>query len=147
MNRFNNWKEPIFDENGWAYEANHTIVGQFANNKKPYGWRCFNSDNLILGDKCDIASHTLIQAKYGVEIGEHSEIGPFCYISSWSTEDNKKGKVTIGKNTMIGAHSTVMPGITIGDNVIIGAYTFVNKDIPSNCTAYGIPVKIIKVNK
>ena len=38
----------------------------------------------------------------------------------------------------------VLPGVTIGDNVIIAANSVVNKDIPSNVIAGGIPCKIIK---
>ena len=37
-----------------------------------------------------------------------------------------------------------MPGVTVGENAIIGAFSFVNKDVPANTLAYGIPVKIIK---
>ena len=37
-----------------------------------------------------------------------------------------------------------MPGVTIGENSIIGAFSFVNKDIPSNILAFGIPAKKIK---
>jgi acetyltransferase-like isoleucine patch superfamily enzyme len=37
-----------------------------------------------------------------------------------------------------------MPGVTVGENSIIGAYSFVNKDIPANVIAMGVPVKVIK---
>jgi acetyltransferase-like isoleucine patch superfamily enzyme len=37
-----------------------------------------------------------------------------------------------------------MPGVTIGENAIIGAFSFVNKDIPDNVVAVGVPIKIIK---
>ena len=37
-----------------------------------------------------------------------------------------------------------MPGATVGENSIIGAFSFVNKDIPDNVLAYGIPVKIVR---
>jgi acetyltransferase-like isoleucine patch superfamily enzyme len=37
-----------------------------------------------------------------------------------------------------------MPGVTIGKNAVVGAHSFVNKDIPDNVVAFGIPVKIIK---
>ena len=43
-----------------------------------------------------------------------------------------------------GAHSVVMPGVSIGKNSIIGACSFVNKDIPNNVIAYGIPVKVVR---
>ena len=38
----------------------------------------------------------------------------------------------------------VLPGVNIGDNVVIGAGSVVNKDIPSNSMAVGIPCKVIK---
>ncbi len=43
----------------------------------------------------------------------------------------------IGDNVMIGANSVILGGeIKIGNNVKIGAMSFVNKDIPDNCTVY-----------
>jgi len=37
-----------------------------------------------------------------------------------------------------------MPGVTIGENSVVGAFSFVNKDIPDNVTAFGVPAKVIK---
>ena len=37
-----------------------------------------------------------------------------------------------------------MPGVTIGANSIIGAHSFVNEDIPDNVLAFGVPAKIIR---
>ena len=48
------------------------------------------------------------------------------------------------KNCKIGTHSVIMPGLTIGENSLIGAFTFVDKDVPANVIAFGIPVKVIK---
>ena len=53
------------------------------------------------------------------------------------------GPINIGQNCFIGCRSVVLPGVTIGDNCIIGAGSIVNKDIPSNSVAAGIPCKII----
>lgn len=53
------------------------------------------------------------------------------------------GAVKIGNNVFIGVHSTILKGVTIGNNVIIGAGSLVNKDIPDNCVAAGVPAKVI----
>ena len=37
-----------------------------------------------------------------------------------------------------------MPGVTIGKNSVIGAFSFVNKDIPDNVIAVGVPAKVVK---
>ena len=41
-----------------------------------------------------------------------------------------EGKVIIGDYTLIGANTTILPGITIGKHVKIGAGTVVSKDVP-----------------
>lgn len=53
------------------------------------------------------------------------------------------GKVVIGNNVYIGRETCILKGTKIGDNVIIGAKSLVNKDIPSNCVAVGMPAKEI----
>ena len=53
------------------------------------------------------------------------------------------GKIVIGNNCFIGCRSTILPGVKIGDNVIIGAGSVVNRDIPSNSVAAGVPCKVI----
>jgi acetyltransferase-like isoleucine patch superfamily enzyme len=126
-NRFKDWQYPEFDESGMT----------------KWQWMCQYHENLELGKNTDIGSFTYINARYGVEIQEDVQIGSHCSIYSWSTIDDKKGKVTIKKGAKIGSHSLIMPGVTIGEKATIGAFSFVNKDIPDNALAFGIPVKVI----
>ncbi len=109
-----------------------------------YHWLVQNVDGLVLGYKTDIGAFTYINAKYGVIIEDYVQIGSHCSIYSISTIDDKRGQVTLKKNCKIGSHSTIMPGVTIGENTIVGAHSFVNIDIPDNCIAYGVPAKVIK---
>jgi acetyltransferase-like isoleucine patch superfamily enzyme len=129
--RFSDWKAPEIEDN------------------KPtkWNWVVQNKDNLKLGKHTDIGAFTYLNAKHGIEIGENVQIGSHCSIYSISTIDNKTGKVTIEENAAIGSHSVVMPGVTIGRNAIIGAFSFVNKDIPDNAIAYGIPAKVTGARK
>lgn len=115
-----------------------------ARNMTKWNWMCQYHENLVLAEHTDIGAFTLLNARYGIEIQEDVQIGSHCSIYSWSTIDDKKGKVTIKRNARIGSHSLVMPDITIGENAIVGACSFVNKNIPANVVAYGIPVKIIR---
>lgn len=101
-------------------------------------------DRLELGLKTDIGAFTYINAKHGVEIADYVQIGSHCSIYSVSTIDGKAGKVTLKKSCKIGSHSVIMPGVTVGENSIVGAFSFVNRDIPDNAVALGVPAKIIK---
>jgi acetyltransferase-like isoleucine patch superfamily enzyme len=129
--RFEKWKYPKIKE------------GEFTQ----FNWVVQHKENLILGFKTDIGAFTYINAKFGVEIEDYVQIGSHCSIYSVSTIDNKKGKIILKKNCKIGSHSILMPGVTVGENSIIGAFSFVNKDIPDNAIATGIPIKIMKRRK
>ncbi|MCF6247900.1 MAG: acyltransferase [Desulfobacula sp.] len=109
-----------------------------------YNWVVQGSDGLSLGYKTDIGAFSYINATYQVIIEDHVQLGSHCSIYSLSTIDNKKGKVTLKKNCCIGSHCTIMPGVTIGENSIVGAHSFVNKDIPDNVIVFGVPATIIK---
>jgi acetyltransferase-like isoleucine patch superfamily enzyme len=109
-----------------------------------YNWLVRHPQRLSLGYKTDIGAFSYINAEYEVLIEDDVQIGSHCSIYSISTIDNKKGRVTLKKNCRIGTHSVVMPGVTIGENSIIGAFSFVNKDIPANVIAYGVPARIVK---
>ena len=37
-----------------------------------------------------------------------------------------------------------MPGVTVGENAVVGAFSFVNKDIPANVVALGVPAKVVR---
>lgn len=128
--RFENWQPPQI-EHGKLTKWN---------------WIVYHPENLKLGEKVDIGAFTFINAKFGVELEDDVQIGSHCSIYSISTIDNHQEKVTIKKNARIGTHSTIMPGITIGENTIIGAHSFVNQNIPPNVIAVGVPAKIIRKN-
>ena len=53
------------------------------------------------------------------------------------------GKIIVGNNCFIGCRTTILPGVKIGDNTIIGAGSLVNRDIPANSVAAGVPCKVI----
>ena len=55
-----------------------------------------------------------------------------------------KGSVKIGSGVWLGNNVCVLPNVTIGENSIIGANSVVNKDIPPNVVAAGVPAIIVK---
>jgi len=53
------------------------------------------------------------------------------------------GEVIIGDEVMIGANSTILPGVTIGSGAIVSAATLVHKDVPAGAFVGGNPMRII----
>lgn len=88
-----------------------------------------------------------------IEIGDQVSINPGCgighdaVIGAYSTllwRVNISGAAEIGEGCLIGTGATVLQGIKVGRDCIIGAGAVVTKDLPSGCTAAGVPARVIK---
>ena len=109
-----------------------------------WNWLVQSPKSLDLGERTDIGAFSYINCENGVSIGDDVQIGSHCSIYSVSTIDDRKGAVIIGKNSKIGSHSTIMPGVEIGENSVIGAHSLVLESIPENVVAFGVPAKVMK---
>ena len=127
-NRFSNWKYPDIKD------------GKLTK----YNWVVQNIEGFDLGFETDIGAFSYINALHGVEIKDNVQIGSHCSIYSVSTIDDSHGKVVLKQNCRIGSHSTILPGVSIGKNSIIGAHSLVNKNIPDNVVAFGVPTKVVR---
>ncbi len=85
----------------------------------------------------------------GVVIGETAEIGDDCTIYQGVTlggtgKDTGKRHPTIGNNVLIGSGAKVLGPFTVGNNVKIAAGAVVLGEIPDDCTAVGVPARIVR---
>ena len=84
-----------------------------------------------------------------VVIGETAEIGDNCTLYQGVTlggtgKDTGKRHPTLGNNVLVGSGAKVLGPFKVGDNAKVAAGAVVLKEIPPNCTAVGIPAKVVK---
>lgn len=84
-----------------------------------------------------------------VVIGETAEIGDNCTLYQGVTlggtgKDVGKRHPTLGNNVMVGAGAKVLGPFKVGDNAKIAANAVVLSEVPANCTAVGIPARIVR---
>ena len=96
-----------------------------------------------------IGKGLVIDHGMGVVIGETAEIGDNCTIYQGVTlggtgKDVGKRHPTLGNGVMVGAGAKVLGPFKIGDNSKIAANAVVLEEIPDDCTAVGIPAKIVR---
>ena len=48
---------------------------------------------------------------------------------------------------MIGANTTILPGVTIGDRAVVSAGTLVHRDVPAGAFVGGNPMQIIRLSE
>ena len=116
-------------------------------------FNCDNGKNIFIGNNFVANYNVTILDVKEVYIGNDVMIGPNTTITTVGHPISPKGRrqrlgvaseVKIGSDVWIGANVCVLPGVTIGNNVIVGAGAVVNKDIPDNSLAVGVPAKVIK---
>ena len=84
----------------------------------------------------------------GVVIGETAVIGDNCHLFQGVTlggtsTRRAKRHPTLGNNVVVGAGAKVIGAVNVGDNAKIGAGAVVLRDVPDNCTATGVPAKVV----
>lgn len=85
----------------------------------------------------------------GVVIGETAVIGDNCLLYQGVTlggtgKDKGKRHPTLGNNVLVGAGAKVLGPFTVGNNVKIAANAVVLNAIPDDCTAVGVPARIVR---
>ena len=53
--------------------------------------------------------------------------------------------VVIGRGADIGVNAVVLPGVRVGANCIVGAGAVVNRNIPDNVIAAGVPARVLRM--
>jgi acetyltransferase-like isoleucine patch superfamily enzyme len=80
-----------------------------------------------------------------ISVGRNTVIGYNTTILAheYLIKEYRLGEVKIGSEVMIGANSTILPGVTIGDGAIVSAGTLVHKDVPAGAFVGGNPMQVI----
>lgn len=95
--------------------------------------QAFVNAGVKIGKNCIVNTKALIE--HDSIIGNHTHISTAACINA---------DCEIGSNVFVSSNVTINRGIKVGNNCIIGSGSVVTKDIPSNCTAFGVPATIIE---
>ncbi|HHY21382.1 MAG TPA: acyltransferase [Bacilli bacterium] len=99
------------------------------------------------GDETAVALMVMMDIMFPekISIGRNSIIGYNTTILAheYLIKEYRLGEVIIGDEVMIGANSTILPGVTIGDGAIVSAGTLVHQSVPAGAFVGGNPMRII----
>jgi acetyltransferase-like isoleucine patch superfamily enzyme len=105
---------------------------------------------VMLGGESYSSRGLHIECRDKIILGKDIAIGPDVIIQDTdshvvtSAGHRMTAPITIGNHVWIGARAIILKGVTIGDGAIIAAGAVVNKDVPPNSIAGGIPAKVLK---
>lgn len=112
---------------------------------------CDCGKNLRIGKDVYINQGCLFMDQGGIVIEDGVQIGPNCTIVTLR-HNHEPGKrhnmfpkpVRIGKNAILYASVTVLPGVTIGENAVVGAGSVVTRSVPPGAVVAGNPAKTVR---
>ncbi len=127
----------------WFYNRKMFFIARYISQ------RAVKKTGIEIHPAAKIGDRFFIDHGTGVVIGETAEIGNDVTIYQGVTlggtgKHTGKRHPTIGNNVMIGAGAKVLGPFKIGDNTNIAAGAVVLEEIPPNCTAVGVPAKVVK---
>ncbi|MDM5330317.1 acyltransferase [Neobacillus sp. CF12] len=102
---------------------------------------------LKVGEQTSFALMVMLDVMFPekISVGRNSVIGYNTTILAheYLIKEYRLGPVEIGSEVMIGANSTILPGVSIGDGAIVSAGTLVHKDVPAGAFVGGNPMRVI----
>lgn len=126
----------------------HYIKGHFFR-ARAISQRALRKTGIEIHPGAVIGKNFFIDHGSGVVIGETTEIGDNCTIYQGVTlggtgKETGKRHPTLGNNVMVGAGARVLGPFKVGDNSKIAANAVVLSEVPPNCTAVGVPARIVR---
>lgn len=100
---------------------------------------------LRAGERCSIGLGVVIDVFFPqlVSIGDNSILGYNTVVLAheFLVEALRSGPVDIGRDVMIGANVTILPGVVIGHGATVSACSLVNSDVPAGAFVGGVPAR------
>lgn len=108
-----------------------------------------SKSELIIEDLVHIFPHTTIDPSRRICLGEECAVGPGCSVFTHGSYKNildgysvQYGDVNIGRRVELTYNVFVAPGVTVGDDTVVAYGAYVNKDLPAEVLAAGMPAVV-----
>ena len=129
----------------WFYLHNMKFIARYLSQ------RARNKTGVEIHPGATIGKGLAIDHGMGVVIGETTVIGDNCLIYQNVTlggtgKETGKRHPTLGDNVMVGSGAKVLGPFKVGDNSRVAAGAVVLSEIPPNCTAVGVPARVVRIN-
>jgi len=113
--------------------------------------RALVTARVALGEGAVLAAHALVTSdvRLGdhVHLNVHASVSHDCDVGAYThlaPGARLAGGVRIGQGCDVGIGAVVIPSVTIGSWSVVGAGAAVVDALPDDCTAVGVPARVIK---
>jgi acetyltransferase-like isoleucine patch superfamily enzyme len=120
------------------------------------GVRIISANNSVvkIGKKSKIMFYSIINGGANITIGDKSAVAAFSMINSslhlqlknedYMDQGHAHDPITIGRDILVGSHSSILPGSIVGDGCIISTHSVVQGETGEYNVLAGIPARAVK---
>ncbi|MGK7396380.1 MAG: acyltransferase [Candidatus Cyclobacteriaceae bacterium M3_2C_046] len=114
---------------------------------------CYDYKRFTAGRKCHIGKNAFLDLSAEIILEDFTTVGMFTKLITHfdvahsnlrSGFPTQRQGIRIGKNSFIGAGSTILHGVELGEQCMVAAGSVVTKSFPPRTLIGGIPAKAIK---
>ena len=120
---------------------------------------CKNGD-IEIGENVSFSANCMVFSSNRLVMKANSVVAGYVYLLSGGAYDLSdptplalqkgtctKGPLEIGEDCWLGAGVKVLDGASLGDRCVLGAGSVVNKPLPADTIAVGVPARVVKTRK
>lgn len=118
------------------------------------------SEPVIIGSYVHISAFAFLSGTFGIVIDDFVNVSPRTTLLSGNDDfsgewlpgamipeelRNVRGaRIHLGRNSMVGAHSVVLPGVSFGEGAVVGALSLVKESLAPWGIYGGVPARLIR---
>ncbi|WP_059103344.1 acyltransferase [Shouchella shacheensis] len=125
-----------------------TQLARFTPSLRFKNWLYRTFLRMNIGEQTAIALMVMMDVMFPerITIGRNTIIGYNTTILAheYLIHEYRLGDVVIGDEVMIGANTTILPGVVVGNGAIVAAGTVVHKDVAPGSFVGGNPMQVIR---
>lgn len=130
------------------------VIGENCDIESPLLFHnCLSYENLIVGNDCHIGKNCFFDLRNRVVFEDrvvvsmqstfltHQDMSRSSLTNNYPSENRA---IRVGRDSYIGANSTILMGVEIGERCVIAAGSVVTRSVPSDTMVAGIPARQVK---
>ncbi len=115
---------------------------------------------VVIGSYVHISAFAFLSGSFGIVIEDFVNVSPRATLLSGNDDFSGQwlpgplvpeelrnvqgGRIHLGRHSMVGAHSVVLPGVSFGEGAVVGSLSLVKEPLASWGIYGGVPVRLIR---
>lgn len=115
---------------------------------------------VLIGSYVHLSAYAFLSGQFGIEVEDFVNVSPRATLLSGNDDFSGHwlpgalipeqlrnvtgGRIRLGRHSLVGAHTVVLPGVTFGEGAAVGALSLVKESLAPWGVYAGVPARLIR---